>query len=67
MSLCVGDLVLHAGRDKYFYNPQSLGILIERGKKYKGVQSWRVFGYDWRSGACNDSLVVLETELERIN
>lgn len=65
--LKVGDLVLHRQRGKYFYNPQTLGIIVEKATIESNYPCWYVWGPDWQANTGFKFLAVLEHQLERIN
>ena len=65
--LKIGDLVLHAQRKKYFYNPQTLGIVVGKAAVESNYPCWYVWGPDWKANTGYAFLAVLEHQLEKIN
>lgn len=65
--LRVGDLVLHKQRGKYFYNPQTLGIIVGKAVIESSYSCWYVWGPDWQANTGYDYLAVLEHQLEKVN
>jgi hypothetical protein len=53
--------------EKYFYNPQTLGIVVGKAAVESSYPCWYVWGPDWQANADYAYLAVLEYQLEKIN
>jgi hypothetical protein len=62
----VGDVVLHRKRKQYFYQPQTIGIIIKKHQTESNYPCWLIWGPDWKCSSGTD-LAVQEKDLERLN
>ncbi len=61
-----GDIVLHKYRKEFFYNPQTIGIVLAKVPSVSNYICYEVWGTDWTPNYGYKFLAVLEGDLERV-